>query len=142
MSDEGSWREYKREISRHISTHSTCVIFLGVFLSHAVRYDSYYELKRSSRLINPVSTCKKMSVCETFTVLEAVTVRNRLRRLSRLQRRCERESERRECTGVSRGESFEDEIEEESGTCILSNGDNDIEPNGIKLYYAILCVYV
>ena len=81
MSEEGCWRQYRREIKQQASTNTTCVIFLGVFLSHAVRYDAYHKLKQASRASShsllPFSE-QKVSMCETFTVLEAITVRNRL----------------------------------------------------------------
>ena len=74
---------YKREIAKHVSSNTTCVIFLGVLLSNVVRYESYQQLKRTSQLPNHAPLVKKLSVCETFTVLEAITVRNRLRKMSR-----------------------------------------------------------
>ena len=74
---------YKREIAKHVSSNTTCVIFLGILLSNVVRYESYQQLKRTSQLSNPPPLVKKLSVCKTFTVLEAITVRNRLRKMSR-----------------------------------------------------------
>ena len=134
MSDDGSWREYKREISKHIATHSTCVVFLGVFLSHAVRYESYQQLKRYSRLQCSMPVVKKMSVCETFTVLEAITVRNRLRQLSRLQMR-----------RVGRGGRVgSDErggvVEEEREVCILSDHVNGEDKSQQKNGMLVPCI--
>ena len=83
MSEDRNWRLYKRELAKHVSTNTTCIIFLGVLLSNVVRYESYQQLKRSSGLPKSLPLTKKLSVCETFTVLEAITVRNRLRKMSR-----------------------------------------------------------
>ena len=114
---------YKREIAKHVSSNTNCVIFLGVLLSNVVRYELYQQLKRTSRLSNPPPLVKKLSVCETFTVLEAITVRNRLRKMSR------REGGRK---GGREGEGEEEKEEEEEGenTCILANGVGATQHNG------------
>ena len=110
-----SWRVYKREIAKHVSSNTTCVIFLGVLLSNVVRYESYQQLKRTSQLPNHAPLVKKLSVCETFTVLEAITVRNRLRKMSR------REGGRKGGRGGGgEGEKEEDEEEEEIICVVLS----------------------
>ena len=83
MSEERNWRQYRRQLAKHVSNNTSCVIFLGVLLSNVVRYESYQQLKRSNRLSSAMPVARKVSVCETFTVLEAITVRNRLRNMSR-----------------------------------------------------------
>ena len=91
MSEEGNWKLYRKELSKQTSTSSTCIIFLGVFLSHVVRYEAYHKLrhKRNSPHSSPALQQKKASLYETFTVLEAITVRQRLEslRLSQSGRR-------------------------------------------------------
>ena len=119
---------YKREIAKHVSSNTTCIIFLGILLSNVVRYESYQQLKRTSRLSNPPSLAKKLSVCETFMVLEAITVRNRLRKMSR------REGGKKGGRGGEgeEGEKEEEKEEEEEGEnrCILTNGVGATQRNG------------
>ena len=88
MSEEGGWVAYKKEITRHMAENTHFIIFLGVFLSHVVRYESYRQLKRTSRSASNTITPHMLPECkisETFTVLEAITVRNRLKSLRRSQ---------------------------------------------------------
>ena len=74
---------YKKEVAKRVADNATCVIFLGVFLSHVVRYESYHKLKRTGQSSSPPSPAlqRKKSMYETFTVLEAITVRQRLQSL-------------------------------------------------------------
>lgn len=84
MSEENSWRQYKKDLSRQIKANGRCIIFLGVFLSHVVRYESYHKLRRKSSSFSVSSTRpppllqRKSSV---YMVLDAITVRQRIESL-------------------------------------------------------------
>ena len=82
MSEEYSWRNYNQEISMNISNGTPCIIFLGVFLSYVVRYETLNKLKKGRKSRESLKGEKKFSMNESYTVLEAITVRHRLQKIS------------------------------------------------------------
>ena len=121
MSEGNNWGEYRRELARQTASKNTCVIFLGLLLSHAIHYESYQKLKRQNSRQSSHTLLlaeHKISICETFTVLEAITVRKKLENLRLSQ--TEQGGVRGRTVSRSRGPIF-DESEESGVTNILAH---------------------
>lgn len=74
VSEENNWAAYRAELQQHLTLGSSCIPFLGAFLTTVVQQESYDKI-RSKRPVD--ANCESM-----YTVLEAITVRHRLEKLT------------------------------------------------------------
>ena len=131
MSDEHNWRLYNEEVDRATVSNSPYIIFLGIFLTYTVKYNSYEKLRktRSEHLGKELMQRRKKSIYDSYTVLEAITIR---RRLTRAGSECHLTMTTHNSQVLGRDREFEssDRKEEEEGEGEGADKQDEVDREG------------
>lgn len=78
MSEEQNWQVYRKELEPKLSSNSSFIPFLGVFLTDVALSQEAHSMKRAGRKDERQSSS---ALYETYTLLEPITIRHKLERL-------------------------------------------------------------